>query len=139
MTTRRRNGLSRAWAIHAATALTVGLTSGIALAADATRPVVSDDLVFAERDGIAVVEAEHFHRQDLTETRAFHITSADHSPSFGSDGDPPHVEGASGGAYVEVLPDTRRNHSEKLIRGENFSDEPGKLAVLTYRVHFTNP
>lgn len=109
------------------------------VAADAAMPIASPELVFAERDGLVAVEAEHFVRQELTEVRAFYITSANHTPDIEPDGDPPHVAGAAGGAYVEVLPDTRRTHDDKLIRGENFSNEPGKLAVLTYRVHFTNP
>ena len=55
------------------------------------------------------------------------------------DGDSNHVAGASGGAYLEILPDTRRTHGDKLIRGENFSPAPGKMAVLHYNVHFSNP
>ena len=39
---------------------------------------------------------------------------------------------ASGGAYLHALPDTRRTHDDKLIKGENFTDEPGRMAVLTY-------
>lgn len=41
---------------------------------------------------------------------------------------------ASGGAYIEVLPDTRVTHDDKLIKGENFTDEPGAMAVLEYAV-----
>ncbi len=96
-------------------------------------------MVFAEIDGLLAVEAEHFSRQDKTELCAFHISSAAHSPQVDPDGDPLHVTGAVGGAYVEALPDSRRHHGEKLIKGENFSDEPGNLAVLTYRVMFKNP
>lgn len=106
------------------------------LAADATTPIVSDSLVFAESGGLVAVEAEHFVRQDLSEVRAFHITTSAAAPEITPDGDPSHVGGAAGGAYVEVLPDSRRNHGEKLISGENFSNVPGKLAVLTYKVHF---
>ena len=49
------------------------------------------------------------------------------------------MAGASGGAYLEVLPDTRRTHGDKLINGQNFINEPGKMAVLSYKVHFSNP
>ncbi len=110
-----------------------------AVAGDATAPIVAETLVFAEMDGLVAVEAEHFVRQDLRDVRAFHITSSTHTPAVEPDGDPSHVTGAVGGAYIEILPDSRRNHSEKLIRGENFSDEPGKLAVVSYRVHFQTP
>ncbi len=108
-------------------------------AEDSAKPMASESLVFAEHDGLVAVEAEHFVRQELSSVRAFHVTTSKAAPLIEPDGDPSHVAGAAGGAYVEVLPDSRRNHSEKLISGENFSNEPGKLAVLTYRVHFQTP
>ena len=86
-----------------------------------------------ERDGLLVVEAENFDRQTNDNVRRFHIVGKGDAVS------PRHVESASGGAYVAVLPDTRRTHDDKLIRGENFSDEPGAIAVLTYRVRFQTP
>ena len=43
------------------------------------------------------------------------------------------------GTYMQILPDTRTTHSDELIPGENFSDEPGLLAVLTYKVKFDMP
>ncbi len=95
--------------------------------------------MFAEKNGLVAVEAEHFVRQEFTQRRAFHITHSQSTPSIEPDGDPAHIEGAAGGAYLEVLPDSRRNHDEQLIKGENFSGEPGKLAVVTYKVHFVNP
>ncbi|QDV25511.1 DUF5060 domain-containing protein [Aureliella helgolandensis] len=110
-----------------------------AWAKDATASLLASDVVFAEADGLVAVEAEHFARQELKEVRAFQISTAEHAPSIEPDGDPLHIAGAAGGAYVELLPDSRRNHSEKLIKGVNFSNEPGKVAVLTYRVHFANP
>ncbi len=42
--------------------------------------------------------------------------------------------GASGGAYIKSLPDTRVTHEDKLIKGENFTDEPGTMAVLEYAI-----
>lgn len=105
----------------------------------AREPLVDDSVVFAERDGLVAVEAEHFFRQTMSDTRAFHLTHAKEAPAVTPDGDPQHVAGASGGAYLEVLPDTRRTHDDELIRGENFAPEPGKLAVLDYKVHFHTP
>lgn len=99
-------------------------------------PIVSKNLVFAEKDGFVAVEAEHFIAQKKTNIRAWHLTHRDQKPVFTPDGDPAHVGNASGGAYLEILPDSRRNHSEKLIPGENFSNEPGKLAILSYKIHF---
>jgi hypothetical protein len=66
------------------------------------------------------VEAESFTGQSLTEKRRWEIKS-EHP-------------GASGDSYIQVLPDTRRSHDDKLIKGENFSDEPGKMAVLEYPI-----
>ncbi len=102
-------------------------------------PIVAESLVFAENNGMLAVEAEHFFKQTRTERRAFYRTTREQKPEFDRDGDPPHVGGASGGAYLEILPDTRRNHSDKLIANENFSNQPGKLAVLHYKVNVRNP
>ena len=101
-----------------------------------SEPIANDSLVFVESDGVVSVEAEHFFKQDSTSKRAFYLTHAHSIPTITPDGDPSHIEGASGGAYIEVLPDTRRTHGDKLIRGENFFPEPGKQAVLHYKVHF---
>lgn len=106
-------------------------------------PVVTDAeeaaTVFAEVDGVIAAEAEDFFGQELTEVRAWHLVTKDHTPEAGRDLDPNHAADASGGAYLEVLPDTRTNHDETLVRGENFSNVPGKLAVLHYRVQVDTP
>jgi hypothetical protein len=91
---------------------------------------------FEEKGGLVAVEAEHFAVQSETETRKWYITSASKIPEISPDGDESHADSASGGAYIEILPDTRRNHSNKLIHAENFSNQPGKLAVLVYPVQF---
>ncbi len=81
-----------------------------------------------ERDGLLAVEAENFDRQKLAEVRKWVIVS-----------DGAHSKGAGGDAYVEVLPDTRTTHDDELVRGENFTNEPGVMAVLEYDVSITNP
>ena len=98
-----------------------------------------DSVVFKESGGFVAVEAEHFFKQTETETRAFYLTTAETTPDIKPDGDPSHVAGASGGAYIEILPDTRRTHGDKLIRGTNFSPDPGKMAVVHYQVNFQTP
>ena len=105
----------------------------------ASKPIVDDKVVFAEKDGLVAVEAEHFFKQTHTDKRAFYLTTKKETPAIKPDGDPSHVAGASGGAYLEVLPDTRRTHGDKLIRNENFSPQPGKMAILHYKVHIQNP
>src|SRR6056297_1619500 len=101
--------------------------------------LVDPSLVFGSNDGVIAVEAEHFYRQSADETRKFYLTHADHRPQVSPDGDPAHLAGASGGAYLEILPDTRRTHDDKLQRGKNFSPQPGQMAVLHYKVHVETP
>jgi Domain of unknown function (DUF5060)/Putative collagen-binding domain of a collagenase len=95
--------------------------------------------VFEEVGGVVAVEAEHFVKQTATAKRAWHLTTTKTAPKVEPDGDPSHAAGAAGGAYLEALPDTRRSDKDKLVAGNNFSNEPGKLAVLHYRVHFNTP
>jgi hypothetical protein len=108
-------------------------------AVESIAPVAAPDLVFDEVDGIVAVEAEHFCKQTLTDKRAWHITSSKAVPDIKPDADPPHVAGASGGAYLEILPDTRATHGHKLIKGGNFTDQPGQLAVIHYKVNINTP
>lgn len=91
-----------------------------------------------EKTGMLLVEAEDFDRQELDEKRKWYRTTADDAPSVGPDHDANHAATASNKSYLEILPDTRKNHDEKLIHGENFSNEPGKLAILHYDVIFEN-
>ena len=58
---------------------------------------------------IITLEAEKFSAQTRAEKRAWHIFSLEKQPGVTPDGDPPHLEGASGGSYIELLPDTRRS------------------------------
>jgi hypothetical protein len=102
-------------------------------------PLAGPDLVFAESDGLVAFEAEHFVAQEEAEVRAFHLFTPTQRPRITPDTDDTHLRDASGGAYLEILPDTRWTHDEPLIAGENFSNVPGKLAILSYKVHFTNP
>jgi hypothetical protein len=95
-----------------------------------------DGTVFEEVGGLVAVEAEHFAAQIITGKRSWYITAENKTPKVTPDGDDNHAASASSGAYVEVLPDTRRTHGDKLIAGENFSNQPGKMAVLLYPVHF---
>ncbi len=102
-----------------------------------TKPL-SSGLVFEEKDGLVAIEAEHFTTQEKSEIRAWHITTTQNRPKIRPDGDPSHAANASGGAYLEILPDTRRSHGDKLIPKENFTNTPGQMAILTYPIHFNN-
>jgi len=116
------------------------LANGLrACANDLISPNATPELIFEESNGIVAVEAEHFYKQVLTDSRAWYIVSSTSESNGKLDADPKHVASASGGAYLEVLPDTRANHGHKLIKGENFTDEPGQMAVLSYKVYVHTP
>ncbi|UCD49827.1 MAG: DUF5060 domain-containing protein [Phycisphaerales bacterium] len=102
-------------------------------------PAGPGDMIFEEGSGIVAVEAEHFSSQRLAGKRRWYATTLDTTPNVRPDGDDSHAGDASGGAYLEVLPDTRRTHGDTLTGGENFSNEPGQMAVLAYWVHFRTP
>ena len=114
-------------------------TAFAGLAADLTKPVAPPDLVFEEAGGVAAIEAEHFFKQTLTDKRAWYLTTSQNTPDLKPDADPAHVAGASGGAYLEILPDTRATDQQKLIQGENFTDKAGLMAVLHYKVQINTP
>ncbi len=99
----------------------------------------SPDLTFEEADGLVAVEAEHFFQQTDDDVRRWYLRTSEGQESVEPDGDPNHVAGASGGAYLEVLPDTRRTHDDKLIQGQNFVNQAGRMAVLSYNVYFNTP
>lgn len=120
---------------------TLSIVSSVLLVsvATASEPIADASLVFAEKDGLVAVEAEHYFRQTETDVRAFYLTHSELVPTIKPDGDESHVGGASRGAYLEILPDTRRNHGHKLIHGENFMPQPGRMAVVSYKVHVNSP
>ncbi len=104
-----------------------------------TKPIANPDLVFEETGGLVVVEAEHFFKQEKSDVRAWYLTAGDKQTGLKPDHDPNHSATASGAAYLEILPDTRKNHGEKLITGENFINQPGKMAIISYKVHINTP
>ena len=125
--------------------------SAVFLHAQTEKPIVDDKLIFEEKEGIVAVEAELFYKQTLTEIRQWYITSSGKLPSVTPNPDPEHIAGASGNAYIEILPDTRVTPKDKLIKLEdpgstgetsklvNFTDVPGKIAVLSYKVKINQP
>jgi len=130
--------MMRRWAVAAAM---VGCVWCVAWAAGAEpkTPLVSEAVVFEEVGGQVAVEAEHFFSQTHADVRRWHLATPRHTPQVDPDGDPNHSATASGGAYLEALPDTRRSHGDKLVSGQNFSNTPGKMAILSYKVHFNTP
>lgn len=98
-----------------------------------------NEIVIEETNGQIVVEAEHFIHQENDSIRKWYLVSKDHQPKIEPDGDEFHFESASNQVYLEILPDTRRTHDDPLIRGENFTNEPGETAVLSYQVYINTP
>ncbi|QDU72040.1 hypothetical protein Pan265_19000 [Mucisphaera calidilacus] len=100
---------------------------------------VPEDVVFGAVEGVIAVEAEHAFDQTKGEVRSWRLVTLDQTPESSSDPDDNHARGASGEAYLEVLPDTRRTHDDPLVVGENIAHEPGTMAVLSYRVRVDEP
>lgn len=97
---------------------------------------INNPKIAVENDGFVIVEAEDFTSQSKSEARKWYVTSLTQNHSVGKDIDESHASTASGNAYIEILPDTRTNHEEKLIPEENFTDKPGGVAVVSYKVNF---
>ena len=95
--------------------------------------------VHKQTDGIVVVEAEDFDAVDRQDHRKWYLTTADNTPDVKPDPDPNHADGASGGAYLEILPDTRVTHGDPLVNGVSFSNTPGQCSVLYYPVIIEKP
>jgi len=91
-----------------------------------------------EKDGFVMVEAEDYSKQNADEIRKWYVIDAGFSGDFACFGQN-HSATASGGKYLMILPDTRVTHADELINGENFTNEPGKMAILHYPVYFNNP
>lgn len=97
----------------------------------------TQDIIHEEVDGVVAVEAEDFYAQEKDSLRQWIIMSDD--VSVAGDSDTSHAATASGQHYLELLPDTRVTHDDELIPGVNFSNEPGQVALLHYKIHFNTP
>lgn len=100
------------------------------------KPIKDSTIIFEEKEGIVAVEAENFFKQDLTEVRRWYRTSKSEMVDVGRDDDNNHASNASNSCYIEILPDTRVTHDDKLVVGENFSNKPGEIAVVSYKIKF---
>ncbi|CAM4385669.1 DUF5060 domain-containing protein [Zobellia nedashkovskayae] len=90
-----------------------------------------------EENGTVVVEAEDFYEQTHSDKRKWYVIDADYGAKMKSLDQNLHFKAANGEKYIEILPDTRTNHDDKLIVGENFSNEAGKMGILHYKVNFS--
>lgn len=94
---------------------------------------------YHEDSGFVVIEAENFSAQHLDDKRRWLVFSKNTATHNFADADQAHYHDASNGAYIEVLPDTRSNHHEPLVRNDNFTNNAGTMAVLSYPVYFETP
>lgn len=101
--------------------------------------IVDEAVVFQEKAGVIAIEAEYFYKQTNTDARQWYRSSKNEEAKVGRDSDPLHVYGASKNAYIEILPDTRVTHDDQLVRGENFSDVPGIMCTVHYKVEIKHP
>lgn len=97
-----------------------------------------EEQVFEEKDGKLHVEAEHYHSQSANERRHWFIMNTSNESEL-TDNKQLRSAGASKNAYLEISPDTRTHHKEKLVKGLNFSNQPGKLGILNYKVKINTP
>jgi len=96
-----------------------------------------DTLIFREINGIVAVEAEHYFALEKTNVRSWYHNLSDSTPNVFPDLDNGHYSSASNDEYIEILPDTRVTDSDQLVSGINFSNTPGKLAIVKYLVQFS--
>ena len=101
-------------------------------------PVAVFSQELSEKNGIVTVEAEQFVNQEKDEIRNWYIIDAQTALLF-KGVDAGQCKDAGENAFIAVLPDTRVTHDDKLIQGQNFSNIPGEMAIVSYRIHFTNP
>jgi hypothetical protein len=75
-----------------------------------------------ERNGFVETEAENFLMQTKEEIRKW-MTQKDST--------------ASNGIAIKILPDTRITHDDSLVVGQNFSNTPGLMCIISYKIKFT--
>lgn len=119
---------------HQATLILSALVIGLPL-------LNAQNVPFEETDGILVIEAEAFHEQRNNSERSWYLHTVNVDARITPDPDPNHATTASGGAYLEILPDTRVTHDDPLVHGVSFANDPASsaVAVLDYEVYINNP
>ncbi|MHB0754486.1 DUF5060 domain-containing protein [Polaribacter sp. M15] len=94
--------------------------------------------VFEEKNGFLKVEAEDFYKQTKSGVRKWYVITPEFKNKL-QDPDPTHAATASNKKYIELLPDTRVTHKDKLTNGVNFTGDAGKIGVLHYKVKINTP
>lgn len=101
-------------------------------------PGPGSESTYQDVAGVVSVEAEHFNSYDQKGApRAYTYTSVDFTSGIMPDPDENHSEGASGGVYLETLPDTRVTHDDPIKEGESIFNKAGTGPTLSYTVNFS--
>jgi hypothetical protein len=100
-------------------------------------PYLTFSQVFTEKNGKVMVEAEQFYSQEKDLTRKWYIIDKQSALLY-KGVDTVQCAFAGENVFIAVLPDTRTTHDDKLIHEENFSNEPGKMAIVNYKIHFSD-
>ncbi len=104
-----------------------------------TLEFVQGKTIFEEISGIVAVEAEHYTTQQVTIYRSWFNWKTGQTTGITPDADMNHVDkGASGGEYLEILPDTRITHNDPMERG-SFTNRGGLYCILNYQIYFHHP
>jgi len=78
------------------------------------------------------IEAESFIKQEKNEVRSWiKMKSAGNNDSIAAT--------ASGKQYIQCTPDTRLSEKDKLVVGENFTNNPGDMAIISYSINIKTP
>lgn len=93
----------------------------------------TSQVIFTQTSDVIAIEAEHFFEQTKDDIRKWVIRTTE------SKGPAAEIaKTASKEGYIEVTPDTRKTHDDKLTAGENFSNVAGEMTVVSYKVNITN-
>lgn len=115
--------------------------AALGTAAGAPAPLLAAEVVETDDYVAVIIEAEDF----VTIDERWVPTDATTAPTPETDPDPDgnHSDGASGGAYLEVLPDYRQKHELTVPEGTPLSEslwgKPGTGPTATYAVNFPEP
>jgi hypothetical protein len=91
-------------------------------------------------DGLIAVEAEHYTSLSANGTPvSWTLVSIDSDAGVEPDPDPSHAATASGGAYLEALPDTFVTGPSESVPGTNFFDDPTSAPFASYEVRLAQP
>lgn len=93
---------------------------------------ISAEKTVRQKSKNLTIEAESFIKQEKNEVRAWiRMKPENETDSI--------AISASGKQYIQCMPDTRLSESDKLIAGENFTNNPGEMAIISYSINVKNP